>query len=250
MELEYIQGSSCARDALLTVSTIVRGYDCNQGSETQRGADDNRLLLAMPFLFLSLPGEVRNQILRLLLIHRTPIIVHHFALLHPPNPTSLNLSTNILLTDRATYNEGRTILYGENTFQAHPMLLTRTVFALCVHRPVQQSCVSHVRRFHIRVRLDSDPFYSAQKVQEAFTNADELEVEVFRASFEAGSYRALEGYAGVRGIRKARVYGSVEPVFAQWLEQRMMSKDGEKLGIWEERGFAMLESLGIDTTKR
>ena len=191
----------------------------------------------MPFLFLNLPGEVRNQILRLLLIHRTTIVVHHFALLHPPSPTALDLYPNILLTNRAVYNEGRTILYGENVFQAHPMILLDTVFALCVHRPVLQNCVAHIRRFHIRVRLDSDPYYTPWQVREAFTDADELEVEVFRASFEAGNYLALDGFAGVRGVKKARVHGSIKTECAQWLEQRMMGNDGQALGTLAEQGF-------------
>ena len=130
------------------------------------------------------------------------------------------------------------------------MLLTRTVFALCLHRPVLQGCIAHIRRFHIRVRLDSDPFYSPQKVQEAFTNADELEVEVFRASFQAGSYRALDGYADVRGVRKARVHGSVESGYARWLERRMTSKEGENVADWEDPGLAMSELLGIETAVR
>lgn len=192
---------------------------------------------AMPFLFLNLPGEVRNQILRLLLIHRATIVVHHFALLHPPTPTSLNVYPAVLLANRAIYNEGRTILYGENVFQAHPMLLLDTVFALSVHRPVLQNCVSHIRRFHIRVRLDSDPYYSPQQVREAFTDTDELEVEVFRTSFEAGNYLALEGFAGVRGVRKARVHGSIKPECAQWLELRMMSNDDQAFGTLAEQGF-------------
>ena len=194
---------------------------------------------AIPFLFLDLPGEVRNQILRLLLVHRTSIVVHHFALLNPPTPTALELYPNILLANRAIYNEARTILYGENVFQAHPMLLLDTVFALCVHRPVLQNCVAYIRRFHIRVRLDSDPYYSPRQVREAFKDADELEVEVFRASFEAGNYLALDGFAGVRGIKKARVHGSIKPECAQWLEQRMMSNDTQALGTLAEQGFVL-----------
>ena len=198
----------------------------------------NDTSFAMPFLFLNLPGEVRNQILRLLLIHRTTIVVHHFALLHPPSPIALDIHPKILLANRAVYNEGRTILYRENVFQAHPMILLDTVFALCVHRPVLQNCVAHIRRFHIRVRLDSDPYYSPRQVREAFTDADELQVEVFRASFEAGNYLALDGFAGVRGVKEARVHGSIKPECAQWLEQRMMSSHGQAIGTLAEQGFA------------
>ena len=207
------------------------------GEKNNRSMAEKDPPIAMPFLYLNLPGEVRNQILRLLLIHRTKIVVHHYALLHPPTPTALDLYPNILLANRAIYNEGRTILYGENVFQAHPMLLIDTVFALSVHRTVLQNCVAHIRHFHIRVRLDSDPYYSPQQVRDAFTDVDELEVEVFRASFEAGNYLALDGFAGVRGVRKARVHGSIKPECAQWLEQRMMSNDDQALGTLAEQGF-------------
>ena len=204
----------------------------------------------MPFSYSKLPGEVRNQILRLLLTHRTPIVIHHYSLLGPPVPTSLSLSPSILLINRATYEEGCTILYGENTFQAHPMLLTEAVFALWASRPISQRYLHHVKRFHVRVRLDNDPFYSVETVQAAFNDADELELEVFRVSFEAGSYSVLERYAGVRGIQKAKVHGSIDTGYARWLENRMMSKHGEGLEKWEEQGFAVLDSLRIDTAIR
>ena len=87
-------------------------------------------------------------------------------------------------------------------------------------------------------------------VHEAFDDVEELEVEVFRASFEAGCYRALDGYAGVRGVRKARVHGSIEPEFARCLEQCMMSKRGENVGKWEKLGFATLEPVEMDTVVR
>lgn len=87
-------------------------------------------------------------------------------------------------------------------------------------------------------------------VHQAFDGVDELEVEVFRASFEAGCYGALDGYAGVRGVRRARVHGSIESEFARWLERCMMSKRGEKVGKWEELGFATLEPVEMDTVVR
>ena len=87
-------------------------------------------------------------------------------------------------------------------------------------------------------------------VREAFDGVEELEVEVFRASFEAGCYRALDGYVGLRGVRRARVHGSIEPEFARWLERCMMSNKGEEVGKWEELGFATLEQVEMDTVVR
>ena len=42
-----------------------------------------------------------------------------------------------------------------------------------------------------------------------------LGVEVFRSSFEAGGHDALSGFFGVRGVKIARVHGSVDEDFAR-----------------------------------
>lgn len=67
----------------------------------------------------------------------------------------------------------------------------------------------------------------------------------FRASFKAGSYRALDSHAHVRVVRKARLHESVEPEFTEWLEKRMMSTEGESVAHWEEHRFAVPEPLSI-----
>ena len=51
-------------------------------------------------------------------------------------------------------------------------------------------------------------------------------MEVFRSSWGLGGYDALEGFVGLRGIRKAVVHGSVEAGFAAWLEGVMRSPQG------------------------
>lgn len=191
--------------------------------------------------FLDLPGEVRNKILRLLLTHRTRIVIHHYGNLKPPQNTALQLHPNILLTCQTNYCDGLTILYGENVFQVHPMLLTSLVFAIDFDRPIRTHYIPHVCRFHIRVRLDSDPFYPTNAVKAAFNNAEVLEVEIFRSSFRAGDYRALDGFTLVRGVKEAKVFGSIERGFARWLEKSMMSAYGEDLLAWEPR------SCSVDT---
>ncbi len=90
-----------------------------------------------------------------------------------------------------------------------------------------------IRRFHIRVRLDCDPFYEAEAVKKAFSGADSLEVEIFRSSWGMGGYDALEGYTNVRGVRKARVHGSVGAGFAEWLEWVMQAPEGRIIGEFE-----------------
>lgn len=88
----------------------------------------------------------------------------------------------------------------------------------------------------MRVRLDCDTFYSREDVKRVFDGADELCVEVFRASWGVGGLEALEGYRGVRGVRRARVCGSLEEGTARWLEGCMQGDEGED-GVDEERGW-------------
>lgn len=193
----------------------------------QPGTQNTVIAKTMQSPFLQLPGELRNQILRALLIHRTPIITRSANQLAPPKPTNLQLCPNILLTSWRTYYEGLSILYGENTFQAHPSYLTSMLFAIDPSRTITASfCKELISRFHIRVRLDCDPYYEAEAVKKAFSGAELLEVELFRSSWGIGGYDALEGFMGVRGVRKAKVYGSVGAKFASWLEEIMQAPDG------------------------
>jgi hypothetical protein len=114
-------------------------------------------------------------------------------------------------------------------FQAHPSYLTDTVFAMDPTRKViSKLCVSMIRRFHIRVRRDCDPYYKSEDVRRVFSGAEELEVEVFRASWGCGGYDALEGFSHVRGVKKAKVHGSVGNEFAKWLEGVMESGVGTR----------------------
>ena len=74
-----------------------------------------------------------------------------------------------------------------------------------------------------------------------FDGAEVLEVEVFRASWGVGGYGALEGYRDVRGVGKARVYGSLPASTARWLEA-CMEGDGEGVaegwgGEGDEEGY-------------
>ena len=94
-------------------------------------------------------------------------------------------------------------------------------------------CVGMIRRFHIRVRLDCDPYFVMEDVKRVFSGAEELEVEVFRASWGCGGYGSLDGFTEVRGVKRARVKGSVETEFARWLEGVMESQFGAEVVPFE-----------------
>lgn len=104
------------------------------------------------------------------------------------------------------------------------------LFALDPARTVNSVvCLNLIRRFHIRVRLDCDTFYKKEDVGRVFDGADVLEVEVFRSSWGVGGYEALEGFRDVRGVRKARVHGSLPALTARWLEACMEGDVGEEV---------------------
>ena len=189
----------------------------------------------MPFPILELPAEIRLQILSDILSHSTPIITSSANNLAPPGPTPLGLSPAILATSSQLHTESLPILYGANTFQAHPQLLTNSIFALDPTRRITAAhCIRLIKRWHVRVRLDCDPYYSPGAVAAAFSGCEELEVEVFRASWGLGGYTALEGFKGVRGVRKAKVHGSVGRKFAKWLEGVMRSWKGHVVEGWRD----------------
>ena len=83
------------------------------------------------------------------------------------------------------------------------------------------------------MRLDCDPYYASEAVAKAFSGMEEVEVEVFRASWGIGGYSALDGFRAVRGVKRARVHGSVGTGFARWLE-KSMEKEGAWVEGWEE----------------
>lgn len=78
-------------------------------------------------------------------------------------------------------------------------------------------------------------------MRRVFDGADVLEVEVFRSSWGIGGYEALEGYRDVRGVRKARVRGSLPALTARWLEACMEGDGGEAMEAWgcgeDEKGY-------------
>jgi hypothetical protein len=168
--------------------------------------------------FLDLPGEIRNQIYRQLLI--VPPLSVPRLLSEPP------IYPQILSVCRKVHEESRQILYSCNTFLAHPNLLSGLprlrLSCATISSPM---LISLIQRYHINVRLDCDPNFSAEKATKAFSGVEELTIEVFQAQFGSSDYKVLRLFEGVRGVKRARVYGSVTtfPEYAAWLEAAIVT---------------------------
>jgi hypothetical protein len=172
-----------------------------------------------PLLFLDLPGEIRNQIykeLLLLLPLSTPRILGD-----PP------IYPQILAVCRKVHEEAKQILYGCNTFLAHPYLLAdmpslRLYYDAVRHRRLR----ALISRYHIRVRLDCDPRFSTAEIQNAFTGVEELTVE---ALLGVSDYSVLKRFESVRGVKNARIYGKIYafPEYVKWLQGAMMARIGD-----------------------
>lgn len=174
----------------------------------------------MPALtFLDLPGEIRNQIYILLLILPPPSLTD-------PLSTTASVHPSILQSCRQVHKEAKEVFYGSNVFMAHSKLLSGLPRLRPYYPPITTgSLISLVRRWHIRVRLDCDPFFSAEQAKAAFDDAEELIIEVLQTQFGSSDYGVLKRFEEVRGIKKARVYGSIAsfPVYANWLRSLLMS---------------------------
>lgn len=188
---------------------------------------------------LSLPAELRNQIWELLLVHTAhiPKTILETATTPAPRPSAC-----LLRTSKQVHTETLPILYGENTFLAHPSLLTslpsllltkRTLRSQTLPPIVHSRLLPYIRKFYIHVRLDTDPRFSKLQVTESFTNVAELEVEVFQAMFGSCDFEVLRLFEGVRGVGKCVVGGSVgDGRYADWLARTMMRPIG-----WEGEAY-------------
>jgi hypothetical protein len=173
-------------------------------------------------MFLTLPGEIRNQIYHLLLIIPPPGI-----------PRSLGggpkIYPQILNACRQIYHEAIEILYGKNTFIAHYSLLSQMPQLRPWHDPITSSAlIARIRRYHIYVRLDCDALFTASSARDAFTGIEEFTVEVFQAQYGSSDYTVLRLFEEVRCIKRVRFLGSVTgfPEYISWLQATMMSPKG------------------------
>lgn len=86
---------------------------------------------------------------------------------------------------------------------------------------------------------------------------EELTIEVFQAQFGSSNYNVLRLFEGIRGVKKVRVYGSVQafPDYVAWLEDAMRTKvgkevvpfGGEKVVAPQVRGYDLWTVSGNNT---
>tara|TARA_R110002060_G_scaffold16451_2_gene22878 strand:- start:3673 stop:4287 length:615 start_codon:yes stop_codon:yes gene_type:complete len=177
--------------------------------------------------FTDLPGEIRNKIYNHLLI--LPALSTPRLLGDPP------LYPQILSVCRQVHAEAKRIFYGCNTFLAHPNLLGEMPRLRLYYDTIHsRSLISLIQRFHIRVRLDCDPNFSAAKAAESFTGVEELSIEVFQAQFGSSDYEVLKLFEGIRGVRRVKVYGSVTafPEYVEWLQDAMKTPEGVEVEVF------------------
>ncbi|KAI6840610.1 hypothetical protein KC340_g2704 [Hortaea werneckii] len=208
----------------------------------------------------SLPPELRNDIWRYLLVHTSSSPSsrlnaidrkepHHRSSPGPgPGPRHPPpIYANILRTCKQASTEATPILYGENTFNAHPSLLATLPSFLLSTLPVRVTLppITHprvarlIRKFSLHVRLDTDPRFTSSQAEESFNGVEELEIEVFQAMYGSCDFSVLRLFEGVRGVGRAVVRGSVgDGRYAGWLAESMMCPPGcEKPLGFEEEGF-------------
>ena len=182
--------------------------------------------------FLDLPGEIRNQIyLQLLVLRLLPAISRRRRLGDGP------IYPQILMTCHKVYEEAKQILYGCNTFLAHHnLLIDLPRLRLYYDAITSPTLITLIKRYHIRIRLDNDPNFISAKATEAFTSVEEFTIEVFQAQYGGSDYRTLKLFEGIRGVKKARVYGSTTafPEYVEWLQNSMMAPIGKEVRVFDK----------------
>ncbi|OTA98312.1 hypothetical protein M426DRAFT_42093, partial [Hypoxylon sp. CI-4A] len=184
---------------------------------------------------LTLPPEIRLEILSHLLI--LPITAPppsqnaHYH--NPAPPPSLNLlHPAILRTNRQLHVEALPLLYQENTFLAHNSLLTALPRLRRSYDPVLSARLAAlITRVHVCVRLDAEPGYDRATATARLSGMREVVLEAWQAVWRGSGPDVLRLFEGVRGVRRARVIGSVGGFedYARWLEGAMMREVDAKV---------------------
>ena len=182
-----------------------------------------------PSAFLMLPAELRNTIYALLLTAPAHVkqsrriatrgLCSDYVL--PP----LDLCPALLRTCKQVHDEAASILYGANQFASHPSLLTALPYLMSPRQPITEGPGRwKIKRWYIYLRLDVDARFTAEQLEQAFSNAEELEIEYFQPAYGYGDNGLLKLFEGIRGVGLAKVTGGsgCDAGYARSLEAMIM----------------------------
>ncbi|KAI2780237.1 hypothetical protein F4815DRAFT_152681 [Daldinia loculata] len=223
--LAHLKGDTGPGKSVNFISPITPSPEVKEYAvlENEHEEDERRV----PSPFLALPIEIRLEIFKHLLVlppdapppsqktyyrygqHRTP------PLLHPA----------ILRANRQLHAEALPLLYRRNTFLAHNTLLTTLPRLRRAYDPVLSAHLSGlITRFYVCVRLDAEPGYNRAQAAMQLSNKEEVIIDAWQAAWRGSGPDALRLFEDVRGVRRARVTGSVGGFedYARWLEGAMM----------------------------
>jgi hypothetical protein len=167
----------------------------------------------------------------LLLNHSRPIHAHQRRTTRSPSSTllsipSLHLTPSILLTCKTIHNEATPTLYNQNTFCAHPTLLAQLLYLFPSRPIVSLSSIKRIKRWYLNIRLDIESRFNSTEVSLASNGCEELEIEAWQAEYGTSDLKTLDLFESVRGIKRAKVTGSVGAMYCQWLGGCMTSAIG------------------------
>ncbi|KAH7394631.1 hypothetical protein BKA66DRAFT_388132, partial [Pyrenochaeta sp. MPI-SDFR-AT-0127] len=128
----------------------------------------------------------------------------------------------LLSTCRQIHDEATDFLYELHIFHAHPSLLTAfPYYRAPVKDIIYPDGLSRIKRWQITIRLDIDPRFDLNQCTSAFSGAEYLEIYAWQAASNCAAEAVLGLFEGIRGVRVARVRGSVDVGWRLWLESCM-----------------------------
>lgn len=155
----------------------------------------------------------------------------------------------ILSTCQQIHAEALPILYSQNTFVAHPSLLTSFPRLRIWYPPVREArLLPYVRRIYLQIRLDCDAQFTRRAATAALSNLDELHLDLAQSVFLGVGYSNLDVLEGIRGVRSVSVGGSTTGFekYIDWLTRSMARGDDEELmGRFEPEEDDLVQRLCV-----
>lgn len=176
-------------------------------------------------MFLTLPPEVRLQIYSYLLHLPPPCSTDSSS----PSPSSALVHAPILLTNHLINVEATSLLYSQNTFLAHPSLLTSFPRLRAYYPPIRSpNPLLLIRRFRLTLRLDCDLPFTPDAAAKALSGLEHLEIILVQSVFLGVGGSNLKALEGVRGVEDVVIGGSTTGFeeYVEWLKLLMCSAQG------------------------